>query len=166
MAHDGLELRQCPTARAGSGKDVGMTFRRQRLVRRRRMLGLSQQQLAEHVGVDRSTVVRWERGESAPHPWHRPRMARALKITAEELDDLLLDCGPANGPQTERLEHAAANPAGIDLVSVACLREQVTSLDAAYDTAPSSALLADAGRAWAKSASSAATPHPARCGGS
>lgn len=123
-----------------------MTIRRQGLVRRRRMLGLSQQQLAERVGVDRSTVVRWERSESSPHPWHRPKMARALKITAEELDDLLLDRGPAEGPQTERLEHAAANPAGIDLVSVACLREQLTGLGAAYDTAPSSALLADAGQ--------------------
>jgi transcriptional regulator with XRE-family HTH domain len=143
-----------------------MTIRRQGLIRRRRMLGLSQQELAERVGVDRSTVVRWERAESSPHPWHRPRMARALKITAEELDDLLLDRGPAEGPQTARLEHAAANPAGIDLVSVACLRQQLTRVGAAYDTAPSSALLADAGHAWARSASSAATLHPAGCGGS
>jgi transcriptional regulator with XRE-family HTH domain len=123
-----------------------MTFRRQRLTQRRRMLGLSQQQLAERVGVDRSTVVRWERGESAPHPWHRPRMARVLKITAEELDDLLLDRSPEDSPHAERVEHALAHPAGIDLVSVAFLREQVGKLGAAYDTAPSAALLADAGQ--------------------
>jgi transcriptional regulator with XRE-family HTH domain len=115
MAHDGGELRRCQVVQDVSGKDKSMTFRRERLVRRRRMLGLSQQQLAERVGVDRSTVVRWERGESLPHPWHRPKMARALKLTAEELDGLLLDRGAAEDPRAERLEHAAANPAGLGL---------------------------------------------------
>jgi DNA-binding XRE family transcriptional regulator len=66
-----------------------MPARRQELVRRRKMVGFSQERLAEAVGVDRSTVVRWERAETEPQPWHRPRLAAALEITVEELAELL-----------------------------------------------------------------------------
>jgi len=45
--------------------------------------------LAALVGVDRSTVVRWERAETEPQPLHRPKVAAALHVTAEELGDLL-----------------------------------------------------------------------------
>jgi len=63
--------------------------RRQRLVQRRKALGLTQEALAELVAVGRSTVVRWERGESEPLPSVRARLARALKVTAEALESLL-----------------------------------------------------------------------------
>jgi tetratricopeptide (TPR) repeat protein/transcriptional regulator with XRE-family HTH domain len=65
------------------------TARRQRLVQRRKALGLTQEALAELLAVGRSTVVRWERGESEPLPSIRPRMARALKVSAELLEGLL-----------------------------------------------------------------------------
>ena len=52
--------------------------KRQRLVQRRKALGLTQEAMAELVTVGRSTVVRWERGESEPLPSIRPRLARAL----------------------------------------------------------------------------------------
>jgi DNA-binding XRE family transcriptional regulator len=123
-----------------------MTSRRHLLIQRRRMLGLSQEHLAGQLGVDRSTVVRWERGETAPQPWHRPKIARLLTLTVEELDDLLTDSTAGRDQPSERLDHALANPATADLISVACLREQVTSLASAYDSAPSAALLADAGQ--------------------
>jgi DNA-binding transcriptional regulator YiaG len=48
--------------------------RRQRLVQRRKALGLTQEALAELVAVGRSSVVRWERGESEPLPSIRPRL--------------------------------------------------------------------------------------------
>jgi tetratricopeptide (TPR) repeat protein/transcriptional regulator with XRE-family HTH domain len=63
--------------------------RRQRLVQRRKALGLTQEALAELVAVGRSTVVRWERGESEPLPSIRPRLARALKVSADLLESLL-----------------------------------------------------------------------------
>jgi tetratricopeptide (TPR) repeat protein/transcriptional regulator with XRE-family HTH domain len=63
--------------------------RRQRLIQRRKALGLTQEALAELVAVGRSTVVRWERGESEPLPSIRPRLARALKVSADLLESLL-----------------------------------------------------------------------------
>jgi len=68
---------------------AGPVARRQRLVQRRKALGLTQEALAELVAVGRSTVVRWERGESEPLPWIRPRLARALKVSADVLENLL-----------------------------------------------------------------------------
>jgi len=67
----------------------GTVARRQRLVQRRKALGLTQEELAELVAVGRSTVMRWERGESEPMPSIRPRLARALKVSADLLESLL-----------------------------------------------------------------------------
>src|SRR5579871_3474513 len=53
-----------------------MTVKRTRLVARRKAVGFSQDQLAERLKVDRSTVARWECGESTPQPWSRPQMAK------------------------------------------------------------------------------------------
>jgi tetratricopeptide (TPR) repeat protein/transcriptional regulator with XRE-family HTH domain len=63
--------------------------RRRRLVQRRKALGLTQEALAELMAVGRSTVVRWERGESEPLPWIRPKLAWALKVSADLLESLL-----------------------------------------------------------------------------
>jgi transcriptional regulator with XRE-family HTH domain len=73
-----------------------MAAKRQRLAARRKAVGFSQEQLAERVGVERSTVVRWESGETetGPQPWIRPKLARALQISVEQLDGLLLSCEP------------------------------------------------------------------------
>lgn len=63
--------------------------KRGRLAERRKAMGLSQERLAEAVGVDASTVARWERGGTEPQPVHRPRLASALKVSAEEVAALL-----------------------------------------------------------------------------
>lgn len=66
-----------------------MTGKRSGLARRRRTLGYSQEAFAEVLGVDRSTVARWERGDAEPQPYARPKLARVLGVTADELTTLL-----------------------------------------------------------------------------
>lgn len=74
-----------------------MAERRQRLVQRRKAAGLSQEALASLLTVERSTVVRWESGETDPQPWVRPNLAQALRVSLETLEDLLA-AGPAAKP--------------------------------------------------------------------
>ena len=66
-----------------------MALKRRRLVQRRKALGHSQDDLASLVGVDRSTVIRWERAETEPQPWLRRKLAAALRLSANELTELL-----------------------------------------------------------------------------
>lgn len=70
-----------------------MTAKREQLVQRRKALGLTQETLAELLSVERSTVNRWERGESEPAPWIQPKLAKALRVSAERLAELLADTG-------------------------------------------------------------------------
>lgn len=49
-----------------------------RMRERRELLNMSQTDLAGEVGVDQSTVSKWERGEVAPSHHHIPRIAKAL----------------------------------------------------------------------------------------
>jgi transcriptional regulator with XRE-family HTH domain len=62
-----------------------MAVRRTAFAAARKAAGFSQETLAEHLGVDRSTVARWETGTVAPQPWHRPKPAEALDVTRHEL---------------------------------------------------------------------------------
>ncbi|WP_431873931.1 helix-turn-helix transcriptional regulator [Amycolatopsis sacchari] len=59
------------------------------LANRRVIAGYTQERLAEALGVDRSTIGRWERGEQLPQPWQRPDLACTLGVTLEQLDGLL-----------------------------------------------------------------------------
>ena len=85
-----------------------MALKRLRLIQRRKALGYTQEGLAEQLGCERTTVIRWERAETEPQPWLRPRLTQVLQLTAEELSELLADVAdgarfPANP------ERAAAN---------------------------------------------------------
>jgi DNA-binding XRE family transcriptional regulator len=66
-----------------------VALRRLRLAQRRKALGHSQEDLATLVGVDRTTVIRWERAETEPQPWLRRKLATHLRVTPEELTELL-----------------------------------------------------------------------------
>ncbi|QUH01510.1 helix-turn-helix transcriptional regulator [Saccharopolyspora erythraea] len=63
------------------------------LARSRRLAGHTQGALAARLGVDRSTVARWENGEATPGPTLRPVLAATLGITPYELDILLSSGG-------------------------------------------------------------------------
>src|SRR6266404_1621201 len=123
-----------------------MPLKRTRLAARRKSVGLSQEGLADALGVDRSTVARWESGETEPQPWIRPRLARTLAVSMDELTELLATGGTAEPEAQERLRFALEHPQTADLVTVAALRREVQRLDEQYVRVPSASLLAPAGQ--------------------
>jgi len=60
-----------------------------RLSERRKAMGYSQEKFAHALGVDRTTVSRWERGETTPECVHRPKMAELLRLDITELGTML-----------------------------------------------------------------------------
>jgi DNA-binding XRE family transcriptional regulator/tetratricopeptide (TPR) repeat protein len=68
-----------------------MTTRRPALARRRKAVGHTQESLAHELGIDRSTIVLWEAGTTEPLPWQRPRIAKVLRISVDDLDAILSD---------------------------------------------------------------------------
>jgi tetratricopeptide (TPR) repeat protein/transcriptional regulator with XRE-family HTH domain len=85
-----------PTVTEGAG--ASPPARRDRLTQRRRALGLTQDQLAGLLNVERTTVGRWERGEAQPLPWLRPKLASALRVSADRVDELLTPGRAPAGP--------------------------------------------------------------------
>ena len=69
---------------------------RARLAAARYGEGWSQEELAERVGVTRSTISQWERGLSHPYPIHVWRLCKLFAKTAEELE-----LGRQSDPQLE-----------------------------------------------------------------
>jgi transcriptional regulator with XRE-family HTH domain len=69
-------------------------MRREGLIAARKAAGKSQEQVGEAVGVDRTTIGTWERGEYTPQPYQRPAYAEALGVTMDELDAMLSSIPP------------------------------------------------------------------------
>jgi transcriptional regulator with XRE-family HTH domain/uncharacterized protein YukE len=97
-----------------------MAGKRRALAERRRTVGLSQEALAEALGVEPSTVGRWERGETAPQPWVRPKLARVLNVSRVELETLL------NAPDTAAELDPVPSGEFTDLRHVERLRHHLT----------------------------------------
>ncbi len=77
-----------------------MPGKRRAFAERRRTVGYTQEQLAEVLDVERSTVVRWEAGETTPQPWCRPKLAQALAVSLDELDAMLAEGQTVEGGQS------------------------------------------------------------------
>ncbi|MGB6164834.1 MAG: helix-turn-helix transcriptional regulator [Pseudonocardiaceae bacterium] len=77
-----------------------MKAKRHALAQRRAIQGHSQETLARALGVEPTTVGRWERGETSPQPWLRPKLADALAVSLEELDQLLTEDQPTTAMVT------------------------------------------------------------------
>jgi transcriptional regulator with XRE-family HTH domain len=67
-----------------------MRERRARLAERRKVLGLTQEALAEALLVERTTVARWEAGANTPGLWARRRLADVLHVPLDHVEDLLV----------------------------------------------------------------------------
>ena len=80
-----------------------MVTRRKRvlLIRARKAAGFTQEEAAYRLDVDRSTIGRWESGETEPLPWLRPKLAKLLGITFARLEELLL------AVETEKIDPSA-----------------------------------------------------------
>lgn len=52
---------------------------------RREALNITQKQLAEKMGVERSTVAKWEAGAAFPAAAKLPKLAEALGCTVADL---------------------------------------------------------------------------------
>lgn len=57
--------------------------------RGRTLLGLTQSQLAELVGVSQPSVAKWESGENVPRDHHKVKIARVLRQDVRSLFPLV-----------------------------------------------------------------------------
>lgn len=76
-----------------AGKRIG-------LARARRAAAYTQETLADQLGVDPSTVRRWEAGDTEPLPHKRSKLARLLRIDEDKLEELLLEGQRVTPPGT------------------------------------------------------------------
>lgn len=122
-----------------------MPMKRAAFAARRKAVGFSQDQLADRLKIDRSTVARWEAGESEPQPRQRPRLAKVLQVSPEQLDELLAEAAGTpdtveavqapswSGEEGEHLALAARQPTQTPLsdTDIAVVRGMVESLTTA-----------------------------------
>lgn len=87
----------------------------------RKTRGLTQERLAELVGVARTTVGRWESGTVTPQPWERPALADRLDLDLDTLGRLL------NPPASTH--PAAPERAGVQIAADPVAFVQATRLD-------------------------------------
>ncbi|WP_105970463.1 helix-turn-helix transcriptional regulator [Streptomyces geranii] len=121
-------------------------MKRIRFAGRRKAAGFTQESLAQYLGVERSTVGRWESAETEPQAYIRPKLARALKVGSEELQALLDDITVMDTSPSERMSYALEHPGSADLMVVAYLHERLRQLDESYDQESSTSLLGTAGQ--------------------
>ncbi|MFI9787394.1 helix-turn-helix transcriptional regulator [Kitasatospora sp. NPDC051984] len=108
----------------------------------RRAEGWSQEGLAEELGVDRSTVHRWEAGKAVPQARQMRALAGALRREPAELEALFDGRQSHVGSEADSVTRVDASP---DDLRIAYL-----DLERRYDRVPSASLLAEAGQHFAR----------------
>ena len=81
-----------------------------RLVNLRKEMGLSQEQLAEKIGVSRQAVSKWERSEASPDTDNIILLARLYNISLDELLRTADDIPQAEETAEEATEETAEEP--------------------------------------------------------
>lgn len=111
-----------------------MVTRRRSFAQARKAAGYTQESLAEALGVDRTTVARWEAGGAEPQPWQRPKIAETFGLSLDKLAHLLSDAGTAGhivevtDPQVDEL----ATPADVRVL-LDELKVMVSASDATWE---------------------------------
>jgi len=109
---------------------------------------------AGHLGLSSRAVAKWEARGSTLTPRHDMQAildAAFAQATDEQRERFeanlaMTNSSEARAERGDRLDSALARPSGIDLVTVAHLRERIRQLEDAYDSTPSTALLGSAGQ--------------------
>jgi transcriptional regulator with XRE-family HTH domain len=126
-----------------------MRHPRRPLAARRKACGLTQEELAYAVGVDRSTVLRWEAGAVEPQPWVRRKLAAALGLSLDGLAPLLESPGTADATSAASAVQRPAPIPETRAIDLDLLEVQLGGIAGRYETLPSASLLAEAGRCHA-----------------
>ncbi|MBT2413896.1 helix-turn-helix transcriptional regulator [Streptomyces sp. ISL-12] len=114
---------------------------------RRKALGYSQERMATALGVDRTTVGRWDRGETEPQPEYRPKMAALLHVDLLTLDALIRESSGSPEPDAGAPSHDAYGPGEEDMIRREFMRVlAVTGALVALPADEADALAEDAAR--------------------
>lgn len=88
-----------------------------KIIKYRREQNMTQEKLAEKVGVDNKTISRWERGENTPSPELLKKLANALNVKVSNLiDDHEISQAKNKKKMTEKTKKIIRNTIAIFLL--------------------------------------------------
>jgi transcriptional regulator with XRE-family HTH domain len=127
-----------------------MADRRRQFADQRKARGFSQESFAAKLGVDRTTVQRWEKGETSPQPWQRLMISEVLGIPSDRLDVLLApgaEIAAVPDDEVDALELARqAQASDVGSETLTRLQRLVDELATQYPVVPPHDLLAQVRR--------------------
>ena len=111
----------------------------EKLVRLRKRQGMSQEELAERLGVSRQAVSRWELGSTLPDVPNLRKLSELFGVSADDLirDDRELDEAGASAPESMagEMQHVDAPPGSVGTDALAEKRRGFLISAAAWSAA-------------------------------